>query len=168
MTTKKRGRPLGPKGLQRQFLSHPPEHIAVRIAARNGSLGHHWQEVLVDMERHAALIANLQKRHRLTHQAVEILLRHPEEEIPDEKMEDVLFAAPSWKKTGSLSGALATQKRRLWEKVVDKKLNATHDRHSASRVADMILKNWPEESCPKPCNRSLRGYIGKLRKISGK
>lgn len=165
MTVKQRGRPLGPKGKQRKFLSHPPKHIAARIAARKGSLSHRWVEVLVDMDSHAALIEKLRKRHRLTHQAVEILLRHPEEEIPDKKMEDVLLAAPSWKKTGSLGGSKATKKRREWEEVVDKTFMATLMRHKAARAASLILKNWPVERCPKPCDRSLRGYIGQQKKI---
>jgi hypothetical protein len=164
MTAKKRGRPLGPKGKQRQLLSHPPKHIV----ARRGSRSHHWQEVLADIERHATLIENFRKRHRLTCRAVEVLLGHPQEEIPNQVIEDVLFAVPSWKKTGSIGGSQAAKKRRQWEEVVDENLNTSLAQHSVARAASLMLHNWPEERYPKPCYRSLRDYLGKLRKISGK
>jgi hypothetical protein len=168
MTTKKRGRPLGSKGKHRQILLHPPEHIVARIVARNRSISHHWQEVLVDMDRYATLIENFRKSHRLTYRAVVVLLGHPEEEIPNQVIEDVLFSVPSWKKTGSLGGSVAAKKRRQWEEVVNKNLNTTLARHTAARAASLMLQNWPDFCCQKPCDRSLRDYLSKLRKISGK
>lgn len=165
MTTKKRGRLTAKIDKQPSLLLPIPEYITNRVNARGGVWARHWQEVWVGMDEFDALVEKFRKRHRLTKQEAWTLLLHQEGAASHSDVEVILREAPQWKITGIRGGSAATKKRRQWEDVVDEFFMATLMRHKAARAASLILKNWPVERCPKPCDRSLRGYIGQQKKI---
>jgi hypothetical protein len=138
MNSKPRGRPLSP---HRQLLKNPPPHIAKRIAARVSGKNEHWQVVMQSMDEFNSYLQAYRRS---------------------------LFGVKSDVASGLLSIYDEAMTQPEWKKHVAREMKQKKFAHIASalRVAQLILKEWPDSKLGLPSVTTTRKFIGRQRKLA--
>jgi hypothetical protein len=170
MNSKPRGRPLSP---HRQLLKNPPPHIAKRIAARVSGKNEHWQVVMQSMDEfNSYLQAYRRSLFGVKSDVASGLLSIYDEAMTVSGMNQLLVELAAAKAKVDAGRPQQAKQRWCtqpeWKKHVAREMKQKKFAHIASalRVAQLILKEWPDSKLGLPSVTTTRKFIGRQRKLA--
>lgn len=167
MTERGRGRPPGPTELRRRMLKNPPRHIKERVTARGGVIPEHWAEVMNSMEEHRVLVEIFRRRLMASAEVATGLLSPYAYGMTDDVLGSLRMRLPDPRRLGRMGGLERARARARalpsWKEYAAIEIKK-YAGHSASRAAELILDKLSGPKDQIRSHRTLRGFIGAVRK----